>query len=198
MPAPSPKELTRLLQAWGGGDDAALAELIPMVHQELKRLARRYMLGERPGHTLQPTALVNEAYIKLLGCQQVQWQDRAHFLAVSAQLMRRILVDSARARGYQKRGAGVPKLTLDECLIGAQEKSKELTVLDDALVALAVVDPRKARVVELRYFGGLTAEETAEVLKISPDTVLRDWKLAKAWLAREMGKGRDNQERHPR
>jgi RNA polymerase sigma factor (TIGR02999 family) len=188
MPAQSAQQVTQLLQAWGQGDDAALEKLVPLVHQELRRLARRYMFGERAGHTLQATALVNEAYVKLLGCQKVQWQNRAHFFAISAQLMRRILVDSARARGYQKRGGGVPKVTLDECLIGPPERGKDLIALDDALAELAAVDPRKVRVVELRFFGGLSAEETAEVLKVSPETVLRDWRLAKAWLAREMGK----------
>jgi RNA polymerase sigma-70 factor, ECF subfamily len=188
MAASSPQQVTQLLQAWGQGEDAALEQLIPLVHQELRRLARRYMFGERAGHTLQATALVNEAYVKLLGCQKVEWQNRAHFFAISAQVMRRILVDSARARGYQKRGGGIPKVTLDECLIGPKEKGKDLVALDDALQALAAVDPRKGRVVELRFFGGLSAEETAAVLKVSPDTVLRDWRLAKAWLAREMGR----------
>ena len=188
MAAPSPQQVTQLLQAWGRGEDAALEQLIPLVHQELRRLARRYMFGERAGHTLQATALVNEAYVKLLGCQNVEWQNRAHFFAISAQVMRRILVDSARARGYQKRGGGIPKVTLDECLIGPKEKGQDLVALDDALQALAAVDARKGRVVELRFFGGLSAEETATVLKVSPDTVLRDWRLAKAWLAREMGR----------
>jgi RNA polymerase sigma-70 factor (ECF subfamily) len=193
MPTPSPQQVTQLLQAWGQGEDAALEKLIPLVHQELRGLARRYMFGERVGHTLQATALVNEAYVKLLGCQNVEWQNRTHFFAISAQVMRRILVDSARARGYQKRGGGVPKVTLDECLIGPKEKGKDLVALDDALQALAAVDARKARVVELRFFGGLSAEETAAVLKVSPDTVLRDWRLAKAWLAREMGRAENAQ-----
>jgi len=188
MSTPSPQKMTQLLQAWGQGEDAALKKLIPLVHQELHRLARRYMFRERGGHTLQATALVNEAYVKLLGCQKVEWQNRAHFFAISAQVMRRILVDAARARGYQKRGGGVPKVTLDECLIGPKEKGRDLLALDDALQALAAVDPRKGRVVELRFFGGLSAQETAAVLKVSPDTVLRDWRLAKAWLAREMSK----------
>jgi RNA polymerase sigma-70 factor (ECF subfamily) len=188
MSTPSPQQMTQLLQAWGQGEDAALEKLIPLVHQELRRLARRYMFGERAGHTLQATALVNEAYLKLLGCQKVEWQNRAYFFAISAQVMRRILVDSARARGYQKRGGGIPKVTLDECMIGPKEKGRDLVALDDALQALSAVDARKGRVVELRFFGGLSAEETAAVLKVSPDTVLRDWRLAKAWLAREMGK----------
>jgi RNA polymerase sigma factor (TIGR02999 family) len=146
------------------------------------------MFGERLGHTLQATALVNEAYLRLVNSRQVNWQNRAHFFAISAQLMRRILVDYARARGYQKRGGGVPKVTLDEAWMGPQEKGHDLVALDDALNTLAGVDPRKSKVIELRYFGGLNVEETAEVLKVSPDTVMRDWRLAKAWLAREMGK----------
>jgi RNA polymerase sigma factor (TIGR02999 family) len=188
MAAPSAQNVTRLLQAWSQGKDAALEELLPLVHQELRRLARRYMFGERPGHTLQTTALVNEAYLRLVNSRQVNWQNRAHFFAISAQLMRRILVDYARAHGYQKRGGGVPKVTLDEALMGPQEKGHDLVALDDALKALADVDPRKSKVVELRFFGGLSVEETAEVLKVSPDTIMRDWRLAKAWLAREMGK----------
>jgi RNA polymerase sigma-70 factor (ECF subfamily) len=188
MPAPSAQHVTRLLQDWSQGNDAALEELLPLVHQELRRLARRYMFGERPGRTLQTTALVNEAYLKLVNSRQVNWQNRAHFFAVSAQLMRRILVDYARARGYQKRGGGVPKVTLDEAMMGPQEKGHDLVELDDALKTLAGVDPRKSKVVELRFFGGLSIEETAEVLKVSPDTVHRDWRLARAWLAREMGK----------
>jgi RNA polymerase sigma-70 factor, ECF subfamily len=188
LSAPSAQHVTRLLQDWSQGKDAALEELLPLVHQELRRLARRYMFGERPGHTLQTTALVNEAYLRLVNSRQVNWQNRAHFFAISAQLMRRILVDYARTRGYQKRGGGVPKVTLDEALIGPQEEGHDLVALDDALKALGDVDPRKSKVVELRFFGGLSVEETAEVLKVSPDTVLRDWRLAKAWLAREMGK----------
>lgn len=188
MTAPSAQNVTRLLQAWREGEDHALAELLPVVHQELRRMARRYMSGEKQGHTLQTTALVNEAYLRLLGSQKVNWQNRAHFFAISAQLMRRILVDSARARGYQKRGGGVPKVTLDEAMIGPAEKGRDLVALDDALKALAAVDERKSKVVELRFFGGLSVEETAAVLNVSTDTVMRDWRLAKAWLAREMGK----------
>jgi RNA polymerase sigma-70 factor, ECF subfamily len=185
--SPSTKDVTQLLQAWSQGQDAALEELLPLVQQELRRLARRYMFGERPGHTLQATALVNEAYLRLVNSRQVNWQNRAHFFAISAQLMRRILVDAARARGYQKRGGGVAKVTLDERLMGPEEKGKDLVALDDALKTLAGVDPRMSQVVEMRFFGGLSVEETAEVLKVSPDTVLRDWKLARTWLAREMG-----------
>ncbi len=190
MPNPSPQQVTRLLQAWGQGENAALERLLPLVHQELRRLARRYMFGEHAGHTLQATALVNEAYMKLLGSQKVDWQNRAHFFAISAQLMRRILVDSARARGYQKRGGGIPKVTLDEELIGPQERGYDLVALDDVLKVLAEVDLRKSQVVELRFFGGLSVEETAAVLKVSADTVLRDWRLAKAWLKREMSTGK--------
>jgi RNA polymerase sigma-70 factor (ECF subfamily) len=190
MPGHSAQHLTRLLQAWSQGQDAALEELLPLVHQELHRLARRHMFGERLGHTLQTTALVNEAYLRLVNSRQVNWQNRAHFFAISAQLMRRILVDYARARRYQKRGGGVPKVTLDEALMGPQERGHELVALDDALKTLAGVDPRKSKVVELRFFGGLSVEETAEVLKVSPDTVMRDWRLAKAWLTREMGKSK--------
>lgn len=186
MAAPSTHHATKFLLAWGQGQDAALHQLIPLVHQELRRLARRYMFGERPGHTLQTTALVNEAYLRLVNSRQVNWQNRAHFFAISAQLMRRILVDSARARGGQQRGGGVPKVTLDEALIGPPEKGQDLVALDEALKVLSGVDPRKSRVVELRFFGGLSVEETAEVLKVHPNTVLRDWRLAKMWLKREL------------
>ena len=161
---------------------------MPLVTQELRRLAKRYMFGERAGHTLQTTALVNEAYLRLVNSRQVNWQNRAHFFAISAQLMRRILVDHARARGYQKRGGGVPKVTLDDALVGPEERGRDLVGLDDALTALAEVDVRKSKVVELRFFGGLSVEETAEVLEVSSETVKRDWRLAKAWLAREMKK----------
>ena len=188
MVGPSTQQVTKLLQAWSQGQDAALDELLPVVHQELRRLARRYMFGERAGHTLQTTALVNEAYLRLVKSRQVNWQNRAHFFAISAQLMRRILVDSARARGGQQRGGGIPKVTLDEALIGPQEKGHDLVALDDALNALSRVDPRKGRVVELRFFGGLSVEETGEVLQVHPNTVLRDWRLAKMWLKREMSR----------
>jgi RNA polymerase sigma-70 factor, ECF subfamily len=189
MSAPSTQHITRLLQAWSEGKDEALEELLPVVHQELHRLACRHMFGERPEHTLQTTALVNEAYLRLVNSRRVKWQNRAHFFAISAQLMRRILVDYARARGYQKRGGAVPRVTLDEALVGPPEKGRDLVALDDALTQLEAVDPRKSKVVELRFFGGMSAEETAQVLKVSPETVQRDWRLAKAWLAREMGKG---------
>jgi len=180
---------TALLLAWGRGDQAALNELIPLVHQELRRLAHRYMAGERTGHTLQTTALVDEAYLRLVDCQRVRWQDRAHFFAVSANLMRRILVHYARVRRFQKRGGGARPVALDENLDCSPEKGADLVALDDALETLASLDPRKSKVVELKFFGGLKTEEIAEVLQVSPPTVLRDWKLAKAWLVQEMKKG---------
>jgi RNA polymerase sigma factor (TIGR02999 family) len=188
MPTPYPQEVTQLLVAWGQGEPAALEKLMPVIYKELHRLAHRYMRGERPDHTLQTTALVNEAYLRLIDSSKVRWQNRAHFLAISAQVMRRVLVDMARSRHYQKRGGEAEKVSLDEALAVSQERSVDLVALDDALNALAAVDPRKGQVVELRFFGGLSAEETAEVLKVSPDTVLRDWKLAKVWLLREMKK----------
>ena len=189
---PSPQQVTQLLLAWSQGEDEALQELIPVVQQELHRLAHRYMLGERPGRTLQTTALVNEAYLRLLGSRKVNWQNRAHFFAISAQLMRRILVDAARERISKKRGGGAPKIVFDEALMGPGERGQDLVALDDAVTTLSGVDPRKSKVVELRYFGGLSVEETAEVLKVSSDTVLRDWRMAKAWLAREMGRAAAN------
>ena len=187
MPVSS-AELTGLLLAWGQGDSDALDRLMPVVHQELRRIAHRHMAGERSDHTLQTTALVNEAYLRLLGSQKVRWQDRAHFFAVSAQLMRRILVDYARSRNYQKRGAGARPISLVENLDAAPQKGTDLVALDEALEALAVVDERKSKVVELKFFGGLSVEEIAEVLKVSPQTVLRDWKLSKVWLLRELAK----------
>ena len=180
------QEVTRLLMAWGQGERAALDELIPLVHQELRRLAHRYMAGERSGHTLQTTALVNEAYVRLVDCRKVRWQDRTHFFGVSAQLMRRILVDHARARLRARRGGGALRVSLEQALLVSEERSPLLVALDDALNALSALDPRQGRVVELRFFGGLSTEETAEVLKISSDSVKRDWRLAKAWLMREL------------
>ena len=161
-------------------------KLTPLVYDELHRLARRYMAQERPGHTLQATALVNEAYLRLVDSRNVRWQNRAHFFAVSAQLMRRILVDFARSRHYQKRGGEAQRVSLDDALVVSRERGADLVALDDALQALAAVDPRKSQVVELRFFGGLTVEEAAEALAVSPDTVLRDWKFAKTWLLREL------------
>ena len=178
--------MTGLLLAWGQGDEGALGQLVPLVERELHRIARRCMAGERAGHSLQATALVNEAYMRLIDAQHVHWQDRAHFLAMSARLMRRILVDWARSKGYQKRGGGALKVTFNEALPAADERGHDLVALDDALEALAKFDERKSRVVELRFFGGLSVEETASVLEVSVDTVMRDWKLAKAWLLHEM------------
>jgi len=183
---PSRQDVTALLQAWRGGDDDALARLTPLVYSELHRLANRYMRGERAGHTLQTTALVNEAYIRLVDSSRVQWQNRAHFFAVAAQLMRRILVDFARRRKYQKRGAAWRHVTLSQGLNVAVNEDADLVAVDQALEALSKLDARKARVVELRFFGGLSLEETAEALKVSTDTVGRDWRAAKAWLTREL------------
>jgi RNA polymerase sigma factor (TIGR02999 family) len=186
---PPAARVTALLQAWGDGDQAALQALLPLVEQELHRLASRYMRGERPGHTLQPTALVNEAYLRLIDVTHVRWQNRAHFLAVAARMMRRILVDLARAKGYQKRGGRAPQVPLDGVEVAAPVLSADLVALHDALDALARHDLRKSQVVELRYFGGLTVEETAEVIGVSPETVMRDWKFAKVWLLRELSPG---------
>ena len=186
MSVPAVHEITRLLKAWSEGDDAALEKLTALVYEELHRVARRYMMAERPDHTLQTTALIHEMYLRLVDARQVNWTDRAHFFAVCAQLMRRILIDFARSRHYQKRGGGARRLPLDEALLVAAEPSADIVALDDALKVLAGVDERKSRVVELRFFGGLSVEETAKVLKVSPETVMRDWKLAKLWLLREM------------
>jgi RNA polymerase sigma factor (TIGR02999 family) len=178
-------EVSQLLRAWSEGDRQALDRLTPVVYDELHRLARRYMRGERSGHSLQTTALVNEAYMRLVDYKRMQWQDRAHFFAVSAQVMRRILVEHAR-RHNQKRGGDVPHISLDEAAIVGGSPSPDLAALDDAMNALARLDPRKERVVEMRFFGGLSVEETAEVLKVSTITVMRDWSTAKAWLYREL------------
>jgi RNA polymerase sigma-70 factor (ECF subfamily) len=178
--------VTELLLAWSNGDRSALDDLVPLVHQELRRQARLQMRGERDNHTLQTTALVNEAFLRLIDLRRIRWQDRAHFLALSAQLMRRILVDHARSRNCQKRGGGVDTVTLDDLVVAAPQRGGDLVALDDALEVLARVDPRKSQVVELRFFGGLSAEETAETLNVSPETVLRDWRLAIVWLLREI------------
>jgi RNA polymerase sigma-70 factor, ECF subfamily len=183
---PSPGAVTELLRAWSDGDDGALARLTPLVETELRRLARAYMGRERRAHTLQPTALVNEAFLRLTDARQVRWQDRAHFLGISARLMRRVLVDHARARAFRKRGGGAQRVTLDEGLIASPEPALDLVALDRALEALAAADVRKSRVIELRFFGGLSVEETAEVLHVSPQTIKRDWRLAKLWLLREL------------
>jgi len=188
--ASSSQAVTGLLLAWGEGDEAALEQLMPLVHAELRRLARRHMGHERPGHTLQATALVNEAYLRLIDVRKIHWQNCAHFFAMSARLMRRILVDFARSKHYQKRGGNAQKVTFDEALAVSNERGGDLVAVDDALVALAAVDPRKSQVVEMRFFGGLSVEETAEALHVSGDTVMRDWKLAKVWLLREL-KGQD-------
>ena len=184
--AATAQEPTALLVAWGHGDQAAFDALMPLVHDELHQIARRQMAGERPGHTLQATALVNEAYLRLIEVKRMQWQNRAHFFAMAARVMRRILVNAALARGYQKRGGGAARVTLDECLAASPEIAPDVVALDDALTTLAISEPRKAQVVELRFFGGLTVEETAEALHVSAVTVMRDWQFAKLWLLREM------------
>ncbi|HVG87229.1 MAG TPA: sigma-70 family RNA polymerase sigma factor [Vicinamibacterales bacterium] len=181
-------DVTSLLVSWTEGDEDALNRLLPLVEQELRQLARRQMRAERPGHLLQSTALVNEAYLKLVDIRRMRWQNRAHFFAVAARLMRRILVDAARSQQYQKRGGRAPHVRLDEAALAAGQTPDQLVALDDALQALGGVAERKSRVVELRYFAGLTVEETAEVLKVSPETVMRDWKFAKAWLLRELSR----------
>lgn len=187
MDASQSHEITRLLRAWGGGNAAALDDLMPRVYDELRRRAHRYMRNERKGVTIQTTALVNEVYLKLAGADDLSWEDRTHFFAVSANIMRRILVDQARARGSAKRGAGAARLNLDDVPdIASAKRDREIVAIDEALGVLAEMDPRKAKVIELRFFGGLSVEETAGALRISPQSVLRDWKLAKAWLTREL------------
>jgi len=186
MSLPPTHEVTQLLKAWTAGDEQALEKLAPMVYRQLHRIAQRYMAGQRSDHTLQTSALVNEVYLRLVDCGQVRWQDRAHFFAVSAQLMRRILVDFARSRGYQKRGGAVVRISLEDVASVCNEPDANLLALDEALKALAVMDERKSRVVELRFFGGLSTEEAAAVLGVSTDTVLREWRLARAWLLREL------------
>jgi RNA polymerase sigma factor (TIGR02999 family) len=196
------REITRLLKAWGAGDNAALDLLIPQVYDELRRLARRYMGKERAGATLQATALVNEVYLRLVKAQDVGWQDRAHFFAIGAQLMRRILIETARARCSAKRGGqGLQAIQLatpdlDQLPDTSSSRDRELVAIDEALDALTKIDRRKAQVIELRFFGGLNVEDTAEVLKVSPQTVMRDWKLAKAWLTRELKRGRGKADTH--
>jgi len=186
MPQRSTHVVTALLRAWSDGDPEAQDELFPLVYGELKRLARRRMAAERPWHALQATALVNEAYLRLVDIRRVRWEDRVHFFAVAARVMRRILVDEARARRTRKRGGGVPPVSLDRDLGVAAPPGTDIVDLHDALTSLSAVDPRKARVVEMRFFSGLTAEETAVVLSVSPETVQRDWRLAKVWLLREL------------
>jgi len=189
MALPASHDVTQLLKAWTAGDEQALEKLTPLVYQQLHRVAQRCMAGERSGHTLQTTALVNEVYLRIVDCEQINWRDRAHFFAVSAQLMRRILIDFARSRAYQKRGGGALHMSLDEAPSVCHEPDTNLVALDDAMKALAAVDGRKSKVVELRFFGGLSVEETAEVLRVSSETVERDWRLAKVWLLRELSEG---------
>ncbi len=189
MTAPSTHEVTQLLRAWGDGNQQALDKLIPLVYKQLHQAAHRYMAHERPGHTLQTTALVNEVYLRLVDLREIRWQDRAHFFAICARLMRRALTDLARSRRTRKRGGNVTQISLDEGRIGSPEPRADLLALDDALNKLAKLDPRKSQLVELRFFGGLSVKETAEVLKVSERTVANDWKLARAWLMREMSKG---------
>lgn len=189
MSQPSRDQITGLLEAWSGGDESALEKLMPLVYGELRRLARHYMNREHPGHTLQTTALVNEAYLRLVNWKEAQWQNRTHFFAVSARMMRRILVDFARDKHALKRGGGTVRVSLSEAASFTGDRGADLVKLDEALTALAKVDPRKGQVVEMRFFGGLSVREVAEVLKVSEDTVMRDWRLAKVWLLRELGAG---------
>jgi RNA polymerase sigma-70 factor, ECF subfamily len=191
QPGEAADNISTLLRAWSDGDQSALEKLTPIVYTELRRLAHHYMKGERPGHSLQTTALVNEAYMRLVDYKRMQWQNRAHFFAVSAQLMRRILVDHARSHNL-KRGGGVPHLSLEEAAVVGGGRAADLVALDDAMNALSRLDPRKVQVVEMRFFGGLSVEETAEVLKVSPVTVRRDWSTAKLWLYRELAGGTGN------
>src|SRR5437867_9039168 len=188
---PAVDDMSMLLRAWSDGDQSALERLTPIVYDELRRLARRYMKRERPGHSLQTTALVNEAYMRLVDYERMQWQDRAHFFAVSAQLMRRILVEHAR-RHNLKRGRGAPHVSLEEAAVVGGGQDPDLVALDEAMNALARIDPRKVQVVEMRFFGGLNVEEMAGVLKVSPVTVKRDWRVARAWLYHELTGGTDN------
>jgi len=186
VPAPSPAEVTGLLVAWRGGDAGALDRLLPLVYAELRRVAHRYMRDERPNHPLQTTALVHEAYLRLIDVTRVDWQSRNHFFAVSAQMMRRILVEAARRRNAGKRGGDASHVALDEAFVPAADRGADLLALDEALEHLATLAPRKARVVELRYFAGLSVKETADVLGVSVETVMRDWRMAKLWLQRDL------------
>ena len=183
-------DVTALLIEWRGGEHGAVQKLVPLVHQELRRLARRHMGGERPDHVLQATALVNEVYLRLVDVRRVQWQDRAHFFAVAARLMRRVLVDYARAGKNQKRGGALHRVTFDPNLLAVSDTPEDVIAIDEALQALAALHERKSQVVELRFFGGLSVEEAAEALEISPETVMRDWKFAKSWLMRELSRTR--------
>jgi RNA polymerase sigma-70 factor, ECF subfamily len=186
MQPQSSKQITRLLVAWSEGDESALDHLAPLIHAELHRLAHHYMSRERPGHLLQTSALINEAYIRLIDWKNVRWQNRAHFFGVAAQLMRRILVDFARDRQYVKRGGGTLLVSLSDAASFVVQRGEDFVALDEALTALAEIDPRKVRVVEMRFFAGLSVEEVAELLNVSKETVMRDWRLAKVWLLREL------------
>ena len=186
MTEPETHDVTQLLIKWSNGDQAALDKLLPVVEHELRRLAHHYMRRERAGHTLQTTALVNEAFVRLVNRKSVQWQNRAHFFGIAAQLMRTILVDHARSHACVKRGGGADKLELNDALVVSQDKAAEVIALDEALKQLELIDPQQSRIVELRFFGGLTVEETAEVLHVSPATIKREWSTAKAWLFREL------------
>jgi len=188
MMTPAPQEVSQLLRDWGNGDQEALDKLMPLVYEELRRMAKRHMDRQGPGHTLQTTALIHEAFLRLVDQKEAHWQNRAHFFAVAARAMRHILVDYARARHAAKRGGEALVVSLDEAAVASDERVAEMVALDDALDSLAAVDRRKCQVVELRYFGGLSVEETAEVLKVSPETVARDWRLARTWLLRELSK----------
>jgi len=185
MTAPT-HEISKLLKAWNDGDESALDKLMPLVHDELHRLARRHMRREKPGHILQTSALVNEAYLRLVDASQIHWQNRAHFFGIAARLMRRILVDDARRRHFDKRGGRMIQVALDEVMSVPQEQAANIVALDDALQTLATIDPRQSEIVELRFFGGMSIEETAEFLHVSPGTVMRDWTFARAWLRKEM------------
>ena len=187
---PSTPVITQLLVAWGQGDPRALDELTPLVYQELRKLAQWHLSRERRGHTIQATALINEAYLRLVDISQIQWQDRAHFFAMAARQMRRVLIDAARKHGNQKRGGDIQKVSLAEGMM-VPHRTEELLALDDALNALAQIDPRRAEVVEMKFFGGLSVDEIAQLLNVSAETVKRDWKVAKAWLGRELRKSRD-------
>ena len=184
----SSEQITEMLQAWGEGDSTALEQLLPLVYDELHRLAGAYLRGERRGHTLQTTALINEAYLRLAEWKNVQWKNRAHFLGVAAQMMRRVLVDFARSRHYAKRGGDAQPVEFEEAKIAAPRRDAEIIALDDALKTLAEIDPRKCLLVELRYFGGLSVGETADAMNLSPRTVMREWQAARAWLYRELKK----------
>jgi RNA polymerase sigma factor (TIGR02999 family) len=196
MAAHSPQDVTQLLKAWSNGEQEALEQLIPLVYHELHRLAHRYMGRERDAHTLQSTALVHEAYERLIHLKDMSWQNRAHFFGVSAQVMRRILVDYARARRYRKRGGEWRQVPLNEAVALFRDRQTDIVALDDALRSLEGIDPRKSRVVEMRFFGGLSIKEVAEVLGVSQETVLRDWRLAKVWLLRELSQTGPDEERH--